>query len=202
MELYLLRHGESVNNILPEDRHVPDPELTELGQAQAARLARATAPLAPHVVVSSPLLRSLQTAAPLAAALPGVPWVVWADVAEAHRAHPSDGQPVEGLRLRFPAAEFEPDIQWPGYPGAETPEAVGRRAERLLARLCAAYPAAQDRVAVVAHGGLNQYLLRACIGARQDGAVAITQDNCCINHLWFEADQVRLVRINDVRHLA
>ena len=201
MELYLLRHGESVNNTLPEDRHIPDPELTDRGRTQAEQLARAVAPLAPHCVISSPLLRALQTAAPLVAALPGVPWLVWAETSEAHRAHPSDGQPLAILRQRFPRAAFEPDMPWPGYPGPETPEAAGNRAERLLARLCAAYPEPSRRIAVVAHGGLNQYLLRACMGAPQDGSVALLQDNCCVNHVCFDGEQVRVVRTNDTRHL-
>ena len=202
MELYLLRHGESVNNTLPEDRHIPDPELTDLGRAQAERLARAVALMAPECIISSPLLRSLQTARPLAAALPGVPWLVWADVAEAHRAHPSDGQETALLRERFPEAAFEPDMPWPGYPGPELAEAAGRRADRLLARLCAAFPEPSRRVAVVAHGGLNQYVLRACMGAPQTGTVALLQDNCCLNHVCFEGEQVRVVRTNDTRHLA
>lgn len=41
MEVYLIRHGQSVNNALMEDQHlrVPDPELTEIGHKQAALVA-------------------------------------------------------------------------------------------------------------------------------------------------------------------
>ena len=37
--LYLVRHGESANNALPNHQRVADPSLTELGQKQAHNLA-------------------------------------------------------------------------------------------------------------------------------------------------------------------
>jgi 2,3-bisphosphoglycerate-dependent phosphoglycerate mutase len=42
MELYIIRHGQSVNNALMEDARlrVHDPELTEIGHQQAERVAR------------------------------------------------------------------------------------------------------------------------------------------------------------------
>jgi len=199
MELLLLRHGESLNNTLPPAEQVPDPELTALGRRQAGRLAEVVAALAPAVVICSPLLRALDTAQPLVAAT-GARWLVWADAAESHRAHPGDGQPLEALRRRYPGAGFEANLPWPGYPGVETAEQAAVRGARLAARLRATF-AGQERVAVVAHGTLNGYLLRACLGAPQDGSVQIEQGNACINQLLLEAEgRVRLLRCNDCRH--
>jgi broad specificity phosphatase PhoE len=200
VELLLLRHGESVNNTLPDEAHIPDPELTEVGRRQAELLAAAVAALAPAAVVSSPLLRALDTARPLVARC-GAPWLVWADVAETHRAHPGDGQPLAALRERFPEARFEPRMRWPGHPGLESRAEAARRAERLLRRLLAEFPG-DVRVAVVAHAGLNGYFLRACLGAPQDGSLQIAQHNACINRLAFEPDgRVRLISCNDSRHV-
>lgn len=61
--LYLVRHGRAAAGW---DTHL-DPGLDELGRDQAARVATALAPLGPLAVVSSPLARCRQTAAPLAA---------------------------------------------------------------------------------------------------------------------------------------
>lgn len=105
MELYLIRHGQSVNNALMEDQYlrVADPELTDIGKLQAQRLAEylATAlnhdalvrhqPDAPerqqhhaygltHLYCSA-MHRALQTAQPIAQAL-GVPTRVWLDIHE------------------------------------------------------------------------------------------------------------------------
>lgn len=201
MHLFLLRHGESENNTLPRERHVPDPELTALGRRQAERLADAVARLEPTVLLSSPLVRSLETARP-AVARCRVPWLVWADAAEAHRAHPGDGWPVSRLRARFPDAVFDAGMPWPGHPGDETWAQAAARAARLLDRLRAAFGDG-GRVALFGHGTFNGYIIRRCLGAPQDGTVAIDQGNACVNHLaWPPGGGVRVVSCNDCRHLA
>ncbi len=72
--LYLVRHGESANNALPESKRVNDPALTKLGMAQADNLGQR---FHDHVVagnnidliLTSPFLRTLQTIKPTAKAL-------------------------------------------------------------------------------------------------------------------------------------
>lgn len=77
--LYLVRHGQSHSNV--EHRHCgrpPGPALTARGRLEAeaaAALLLASAP-APTVIVSSPLLRALQTAQALAARSGGAVRVV------------------------------------------------------------------------------------------------------------------------------
>lgn len=61
--IYLVRHGEAAAG-WGED---PDPGLSEAGHRQAAAMANALASLGPLPVVSSPLRRARETAAPLAA---------------------------------------------------------------------------------------------------------------------------------------
>lgn len=200
LEVYLLRHAESMNNVRDPSLHVPDPPLTELGLWQARRLAPVVAAWDPHAVLCSPLLRSLQTAAPIVAAA-GVPWHCWADVVEANRAHPPDGQPLSVLRERFPTVLFEEPLPWPGYPGLETPEEIALRAERLLSRVLTTFPDG-TRLAVVGHGRFNAYLLRSALRAPQDGRVEIVQGNTCINHLHLGPESVALLRYNDCAHLA
>lgn len=60
--LYLVRHGRATAGWDTD----PDPGLDELGQAQADAVARRLAPLGPMPVVTSPLRRCRETAAPLA----------------------------------------------------------------------------------------------------------------------------------------
>jgi 2,3-bisphosphoglycerate-dependent phosphoglycerate mutase len=106
MELYLIRHGQSANNILVDQRtRVADPALTEIGRRQAELLARHlahandTADL-PAVafgyhkvsehhepgygitrLFSSPMWRSLATSQPVSRTL-NIPVEVWTDIHE------------------------------------------------------------------------------------------------------------------------
>lgn len=69
--LYLIRHGESANNALPETQRVSDPSLTELGFLQAEKLGLR---LRDYVnegnridhIITSPFLRTMQTIKPAA----------------------------------------------------------------------------------------------------------------------------------------
>ena len=86
--LYLVRHGRAVAGW---DRET-DPGLDALGREQAASLVRELNPLAPMDLIVSPLARTRETAAPLAAA-----WQV------EPRIEPRVGEipsPVSGLRER------------------------------------------------------------------------------------------------------
>jgi broad specificity phosphatase PhoE len=104
MELYIIRHGQSVNNAMPEgEPRTPDAPLNDLGQRQAEILAAYLAdgrnrdpwyqPSTGYSqreneptfgithLYASPMRRALQTAAPIAAALNLQP-EVWVDVHE------------------------------------------------------------------------------------------------------------------------
>lgn len=61
--LVLVRHGRAAAGWDSD----PDPALDDVGRAQAAALADALAPLGPQPIVVSPLRRTRETAAPLAA---------------------------------------------------------------------------------------------------------------------------------------
>ena len=62
MELYLIRHAQSLNNALPEEQRVEDPGLTELGLQQADCLGKWIGTLALTKVITSPFRRALETA--------------------------------------------------------------------------------------------------------------------------------------------
>ncbi len=59
--LYLVRHGRAAAGWDTD----PDPRLDEIGQRQAAAVAARLAPLGPMPILTSPLLRCRETAAPL-----------------------------------------------------------------------------------------------------------------------------------------
>ncbi|MEC5190730.1 MULTISPECIES: histidine phosphatase family protein [unclassified Arthrobacter] len=69
MRLLLIRHGQTPGNVLGQlDTAHPGPGLTELGQRQAAALARSLADQQIDLLYASTLIRTQITAAPLSAA--------------------------------------------------------------------------------------------------------------------------------------
>ena len=194
---FLARHGQTVANVSGERLY--NPELTELGWEQSRRLADALAAAGVQRIVSSPLVRALQTASCLAEKS-GAPLHAWNDLVEYNRWDPYTGAGRQSLAARFPRAVLESDMPDGGwtYPGPESEAAVAERVRRVTQRL-AALPDGTC-IAIVAHGTLNARLLLHWLGAA--GPVGIAQDNACINALRLENRLAWLERINDTSHLA
>lgn len=79
MRVFFLRHGESRSNATPEAVALPEEEgdrLSERGERQAQAAAELIAGFGPARIVTSPMRRARQTAAPIAA-LTGLEPEVW-----------------------------------------------------------------------------------------------------------------------------
>jgi broad specificity phosphatase PhoE len=154
MRVIFIRHGQSTGNAGVPSHDLATIELTDLGWQQAHEVAASWAE-APTLLVTSPYLRTQQTAAPTSERFPDVPVAVW---------------PVEEFTYLQPArwngtraAERAPHLAryWkqadPTYcdgVGAESFGTLLRRAEAALSRL-AALPAA-SLVYVFSHGQFIQ----------------------------------------------
>jgi 2,3-bisphosphoglycerate-dependent phosphoglycerate mutase len=179
VQLLLIRHGESVNNLVYRDSGgeldglVADPQLTDLGQRQAAKLAAFFAagrlPL-PTVLYSSLMRRAVETAAPLADVL-DMPVQGWIDLHEvavdsdgpAGATQPDPGLPASQLKQLCPSLVVPEGADEAGWYHAdfETPLVAWQRAQR-VAQAIMLGPYDEDAVvAVVAHGWFCQYLLRS-----------------------------------------
>ncbi|MFC7403627.1 histidine phosphatase family protein [Georgenia alba] len=76
MRLILVRHGQTSSNVEGLlDTAEPGADLTELGRRQAAALPETLGEIPVDLIVTSTLVRTQQTAAPLADALGVEPWV-------------------------------------------------------------------------------------------------------------------------------
>jgi len=198
VQTYLIRHGQTPNNITGE--RIYNARLTDLGRAQADRLAWALGSAGLTAVLCSPLLRAMETAARIAAAA-GLPLEACNDLVEFNSWDAYAGASREELAARFPAARLEvamPAGGW-AYPGPEPVPQGQERVRRVLARV-AALPSGST-VAVVAHGTFNALLLGAWLGIDPGAGVTFSQDNACINRLRLEAGRVAVQCINDTRHL-
>jgi len=137
MELYFIRHGQSENNANWEEegfQDVPDPELTEIGQKQAAHLAKylsenqgrdETIPgnnqnqfgFGLTNLYTSLMVRAVATATPAAQAI-GLPLMTWPDIHESGGIFSrTDGDERPGLpgKNRFDFESRFPDLVLPDW---------------------------------------------------------------------------------------
>lgn len=169
MDLFLIRHGQSQNNALPESQRVEDPGLTEIGHEQAKRLGEWISVLGLTKLVTSPFRRALQTTEPIRRATGLVPEVRTElhEQGGCYRGHTVEntvGRP--GLTRAEIEQEFEgfgvaDDIDgwWKSKPYEDFATAR-RRALELLQWTHKQFAETDERVAFVSHGDLMLLFLK------------------------------------------
>ncbi|WP_409341455.1 histidine phosphatase family protein [Paenibacillus sp. MBLB4367] len=190
MELFIIRHGESITNTSPT--LLADGGLTERGRAQAEKVAVCMAGARLTHIFSSPLMRAVETAQPLARAVK-LPVEVWLDAHEVWTGDGYRGPTTEQLAEKYPEIRFAEDAEsdplgW-HCPGGETSQTGYRRAGRLLERLRSRFTG-DERVALFAHGALNRRLMLAALGLEYSSPLRPYGDNGCVWWLGFEGSRL------------
>ena len=153
MKAVFIRHGQSTGNAGVPCDDLASIELTDLGHEQARDIADGWTGV-PSLIVTSPYLRTRQTAAPTMARFPDVPVEVW-PIEEFTYLQPSRWNGTLSAE-RMPHLERYWAVADPDYcdgEGAESFATLLRRAEATLARLVAH---AQGPVYVFGHGQFIQ----------------------------------------------
>lgn len=193
MQLYFIRHGQSVNNAgwgNPNYKESPDPGLTEKGIEQAQLLAdfieanqQITQPEDWNVqnrhgfgithLYSSLMERAVHTASYTAERLPKIPF----ETREVHESGGifgrSDEEKLKGLPGR-PRSFFEMNYSRFNLPEAldengwwnrpfETEDECQLRAARIWAELLTGHGDTEDHIAIVSHGGFFVHLMCAIL---------------------------------------
>lgn len=200
-ELLLVRHGESA----PFEPGVPhptldgqgNPPLAPHGHLQAEHLARRLAGERVDAIYVTPLLRTQQTAAPLAEAT-GLEPVVEPDLREVHVGEWEAGLFRQRVRERDPVAlrMFERE-RWDAIPGAEPNESLAARVRAAVDRIAARHP--DGRVVAIAHAGVIGTALSAASGASPFAFVGA--ENASISSLVVAGGRWSVRRYNDTAHL-
>jgi 2,3-bisphosphoglycerate-dependent phosphoglycerate mutase len=234
MQLYFIRHAQSVNNVLWtqtqswQGRSV-DPELSEVGQQQAALLAqflaRTNADFDPdrrddhnrdgfgltHVYTSL-MLRAVSTAASIAEAL-GLPLVAWIDLHETGGIYDNDPETSEPLGLpgrnraafeaQFPHLVLPASLDHTGWWNRpfEMPEEWPIRARRFLSEMIERHGSADDRVAVISHGAFYNHFLAALLKLPPTNGVWFDINNAAITRIDFRDSETALVYMNRTDYL-
>ena len=195
MDLYLVRHGQSVGNLARRLQGWSDSGLSEAGQAQAVATGQhlahlfAAAGTAPAALYSSDTPRAWETALRIGAALDLVP-IPAPGLREMHFGAVEDTL-AEHWQAAYPDLlprwRDRTDLEF-GWPGGET-----RRQVR--DRVCAAITAIVARhlagpVVAVSHGGpIRAYLATVTrVPALADTDLTRDVANCSLTHIHFAPD--------------
>jgi probable phosphoglycerate mutase len=175
-EVYVVRHGETAWSLSGQHTGVTDIPLTENGRAVARRLQPILAKGSFSLVLTSPLGRARET---YELAGVGNRGVVERDLMEWNYGEYEGLRPKE-IRARRPGWLIFRD----GCPGGETPEEVGARADRVIARV----RAAPGDVALFAHGHIFRVLVARWIGLPPTAGQHFLLDTATLNILGYYRD--------------
>jgi 2,3-bisphosphoglycerate-dependent phosphoglycerate mutase len=198
--MLLLRHGETTP--LRDGLEVPmlegqsNPDLDAVGVDEAQRAAERLAREDVAAIYVTPLVRTHQTAAPLAQRL-GLEPIAEPRLIEVHLGEWEGGELRRRVASRDPVAvRMVREQRWDVIPGAESNERLAARVREGLEAVAAAHP---DRtVVVVSHGGTIGQALAQASGARP---LAFAPDNASISEIVVTDEGWVLRRFNDVAHL-
>ena len=207
MELYLIRHAQSLNNFLPECDRVADPPLTELWHEQCVYLAKRMDALELTRVFTSPFLRTLQPTDHIVQSL-GVTPAVRVDLHEKGGcvSGPSPdsfvGQPgmtQSQIRSQFPGFSIPEQIDGEGWWRSrplETDEVARQRAARLMNQAVTESAGVDKRVAWVMHGDFKRLFLEQIHAEPLD-----IPYNASVTRVVMTPEGCRLADYNRVDHL-
>ncbi len=200
-ELILVRHGETDWNRELRFQGQIDVPLNAVGHEQARRLGARLAGEAVHHLYASDLLRTQQTAQPLAQQL------ALCSMADAALREQNfglvDGMSVDNIKANYPEAwsqwvRFQADYAMPG--GGESTRQFHTRVMEAVQRLVAAHP--RQTLVVVTHGGVLDMIYRTARALGLHGPRQSDIPNAGLNRVRIEGDVIDIIDWADTRHLA
>jgi probable phosphomutase (TIGR03848 family) len=195
--VFLIRHGENdwVGRRLPG--WTPGLHLNDRGRAQAEALGRLLKPARLEAVYSSPLERTLETAAAIARAV-DLRVRTRDGLAEVHPGQ-WQGQSLRVLRQRKLWSVIQHTPSLARFPGGESfPEAQARIVAEIDG-LRAAHPAPRSAIACVTHADVIKLAVAHYLGLPLDLFQRLAVEPASISVLWISESAARLVRLNDTR---
>ena len=196
MQLLLVRHALPLRSEAgPGRQERADPDLSEEGRAQVARLPDALARFPITRVISSPQRRAVQTAEPVAVSR-GLDIEIDDRFAEYDRELPVY-IPIEQIRAENPQ-------EWARMANGHLPSTVDEGAfrERVQAAVdnVVATAGHEDTVAVFSHGGVINVVLHEILGTRR--ILSFPIDYVSVTRLLFSrSGQASVVTVNGTEHV-
>jgi len=199
MKLYIVRHGQSMNNSGESRFH--NVSLTSLGRKQIQRTAKALVKEKFDALYCSPLERALQTAMILYHKL-GIAPYAHPDFSETGFSGGELDVSRDMMQASYPHAILDPSITNNGWaPDTETSEEVYERACRITQWLIGRHPQPDAQLIVVSHGHYGSVLIGSLLGLQPNGFTHFSQYNGCISQVDMIDSQWRLRFLNRISHL-
>lgn len=204
MIVHLVRHGQSYNTHRDSDAPYPaNPPLTPIGVRQAALVAQRLARVEPQRLISSPMLRSVETASHVAQAT-GLRTEVVVSCYE-HRAQ--SGYLCWGARevlARYPDLTTPPDFSVDDWPYGEEPiESAIARADTFVGWLRSQAERGDcEMMVVVTHGAITRLIVARALNLNGLALAALKVDHTSLCSLQLGGDVIGVLGLNDAGHLA
>lgn len=213
MHLYIVRHGHCVAQY-ESATNDPDSCLSALGRKQAWLTGKRLSGSRITSIISSPLVRSLETAAIIAETMGGMGVSVWLETRELWVGQYRGCNKEDLLRV-CPSASIPAKVTSDGWVHEnDTYDSMLERCGCALRRLTNEFEP-HDKVLIVTHGGFANYLIHTALELRPSAPVWFEMENCAITRLRFRSSEERLsfpplypaietemLSLNDVAHLS
>ncbi len=205
MLLYAVRHAESQANV--DKRAGLNSGLSPLGVDQTNMLAGLLTGFDFDAIYSSPFLRCIQTALPIARALK-LPIRIRPDLCEHHHlplgsTDQTHLPTIEALAGQFaevqPCPDHDAPFEW--VPVDETLPQLCDRMQRMAGYLKSCWTADDNRVLVISHGSPIARLIDAWLTNTPGPSFRFIIDNAAVNALRLHAGVSSLVCLNERSHL-
>ena len=201
IKILLTRHGH-VEGIKPERFRGRQPlELNAQGRADAAAVAQRIADAwQPSAIYTSPMARSVATAAAIAKAC-GVAAKTCEDLNDIDYGAWTF-KTFEEARTQNPdlfAAWFATP-QLVRFPNGESVQDLVARAANALRMALERH--ADETIVLVGHDSVNRAILLQLLDQPLSAYWRLAQEPCCINEIDVAAGKIRVLRVNETRHLA
>jgi probable phosphoglycerate mutase len=208
MNIIIVRHGESVNNV-PDAQHALDPDLTAQGLAQARLLGERCAGMKIDALIASPLLRALRTINEVSVRKNSMPVHILHELVEIGTNYTTLTH-GEALKVCPAALPYEaapgPGDYGDAY-GMELgdPYYVLSRAYRVISRMRQMFPA-DATVLLAGHGAFNSRLIAAALRFSFPPNFIFSQENTGVSVVNYRIgndgkEVTRLIMMNDTSHL-
>lgn len=191
--LFLIRHGHTDWADRKLAGWLPDVHLSALGKKQAEELVQRLAPVKLDAIYSSPLDRTLETAAPLARAR-GLKVIKWPDIGEV-RYGDWQGKPLSQLSKKKDWAIVQHTPSLMRFPNGESMREMQSRAVAGVERVAAQHP--KGTAALFSHGDVIKAVVAHLIGMPLDMFQRLMIAPASVTVLAWNRFGVRLVRLND-----
>ena len=199
--LLLIRHAQSVANKEGRVQGWLDSELSELGHRHAQLVScRIADEFNVSQIFCSPLLRATQTASYLGELLE-MPLTLNDDLKEQNLG-PLTGLKKQEIQHRFPHLEeaWTNNLPRPAMDGIEGEETFSIRVQQAIQSILSHAPE-HGSVAVFAHGGTLNQMLKNWLHITNSGRLTFTFNNASLTIVDIYPSHVRLVLLNDTHHL-